>query len=64
VSDAQTDLTRARLDVLNAKTDARIARIRLEHAIGRDVSRANASASPSGAGAPSSHPAEATGPRY
>lgn len=37
LTDAQTDLTRARLDLLNAKADARIARIRLEHAVGRDA---------------------------
>ena len=37
LTDAETDLTRARLDVLNAKADARIARIRLEHALGRDA---------------------------
>ncbi|HXX69393.1 MAG TPA: TolC family protein [Polyangiaceae bacterium] len=37
LTDAQTDLTRARLDLLNAKADARIARIRLEHALGRDA---------------------------
>ncbi|HLK39372.1 MAG TPA: TolC family protein, partial [Polyangiaceae bacterium] len=37
LTDAETDLTRARLDLLNAKADARIARIRLAHALGRDV---------------------------
>jgi outer membrane protein TolC len=37
LTDAETDLTRARLDLLNSKADARIARIRLEHALGRDV---------------------------
>jgi outer membrane protein TolC len=37
LTDAETDLTRARLDLLNAKTDARISRIRLEHALGRDA---------------------------
>lgn len=37
LTDAETDLTRARLDLLNAKADARIARIRLEHALGRDA---------------------------
>jgi outer membrane protein TolC len=48
VSDAEIQLATARLDVLNAKTDARIARIHLDHALGRDLSRANASASPQG----------------
>jgi outer membrane protein len=37
MTDAETDLTRARLDALNAKADARIARVRLQHALGRDV---------------------------
>ncbi len=37
LTDAETDLTRARLDLLNSKTDARIARIQLEHALGRDT---------------------------
>jgi len=37
LTDAETDLTRARLDLLNSKTDARIARIRLDHALGRDA---------------------------
>ena len=37
LTDAETDLTRARLDELNARADARIARVRLDHAIGRDV---------------------------
>lgn len=37
LTDAETDLTRARLDLLNAKADARIARIRLDHALGRDA---------------------------
>jgi outer membrane protein TolC len=36
LTDAETDLTRARLDALNAVVDARIARVRLEHAVGRD----------------------------
>ncbi len=35
--DAETDLTRARLDALNATVNARIARVRLDHAIGRDL---------------------------
>jgi outer membrane protein len=37
LTDAETDLTRARLTILNAKADARIARIRLDHALGRDI---------------------------
>jgi len=40
LTDAETDLTRARLDLLNSKADARIARIRLEHALGRDATPA------------------------
>ncbi len=36
LTDAETELTRARLDALNATVDARIARVRLEHALGRD----------------------------
>jgi outer membrane protein TolC len=37
VVDAQTDLTRARLDNLNAAVECRIARVRLRHALGRDA---------------------------
>ncbi len=37
VTDAETDLTRARLHELNAKTNARLSRVRLEHALGRDT---------------------------
>jgi len=37
LADAESDLTRARLDLLNAKVAARTARIRLTHALGRDV---------------------------
>jgi outer membrane protein len=37
LTDAETELTRARLDALNAKVDTRIARVRLEHALGRDT---------------------------
>lgn len=37
LTDAETELTRARLDLLNAQVDVRIARVRLEHAIGRDA---------------------------
>jgi outer membrane protein TolC len=39
LADAESDLTRARLDLLNAKVNARTARIRLDHAMGRDVQR-------------------------
>jgi len=35
--DAERDLTQARFAHLNARVDARIARIRLEHALGRDA---------------------------
>jgi outer membrane protein TolC len=38
LTDAETDLTRARLDAINARIDLRIATVRLEHALGRDVS--------------------------
>jgi outer membrane protein len=38
LTDAETDLTRARLDSINARIDLRIATVRLEHAIGRDAS--------------------------
>jgi len=37
LNDAQTELTRARLDTVNAHIDARIARVRLTHATGRDA---------------------------
>ncbi|HEX3850566.1 MAG TPA: TolC family protein, partial [Polyangiaceae bacterium] len=37
VTDAETDLTRARLDVVNSHVDERIARVALAHALGRDV---------------------------
>jgi len=37
LTDAETDLTRARLERLNARIDARVARVRLEHALGRDA---------------------------
>jgi outer membrane protein TolC len=39
VIDAETELTRARLEALNAQIDARIARVRFDHAVGDDVSR-------------------------
>ena len=37
VTDAETNLTRARLDVVNAHISVRITRVQLEHALGRDV---------------------------
>ncbi|WP_394837006.1 TolC family protein [Pendulispora rubella] len=37
LTDSETELTRARLAELNARVDARIARVRLEHALGRDT---------------------------
>jgi outer membrane protein TolC len=37
LTDAETELTRARLDALNAAVDIRVSRVRLEHALGRDV---------------------------
>jgi outer membrane protein TolC len=37
VIDAETELTRARLEVINAHIEARVARARLEHAVGRDL---------------------------
>jgi outer membrane protein TolC len=37
LADAEASLTRARLDLLNAKVTQRTARVRLEHALGRDV---------------------------
>ena len=37
LTDSETELTRARLDLLNAQVDARVARVRLEHAAGRDA---------------------------
>jgi outer membrane protein TolC len=39
VIDAETELTRARLEALNAQIDARIARVRFQHAVGDDVAR-------------------------
>ena len=36
VIDAEAELTRARLEVVNALVEARIARVRFEHAVGRD----------------------------
>jgi len=37
VTDAETELTRARLEVVNSHVDVRIARVALSHALGRDV---------------------------
>jgi len=37
VNDAETELTRAQLEVINAHIDARIARVRLDHAVGKDA---------------------------
>jgi outer membrane protein TolC len=37
LADAESDLTRARLDLLNAKVAAKTARVRLDHATGRDA---------------------------
>ena len=37
VTDAETDLTRARLEVVNSHIDERVARVALTHALGRDV---------------------------
>lgn len=39
VIDAETELTRARLEALNAQIDARIARVRFDHAVGDDLNR-------------------------
>ena len=39
LTDAETDLTRARLEAINARVDLRIAHVRIEHALGRDVAR-------------------------
>jgi outer membrane protein TolC len=37
LTDSETELLRARLDMVNANTALRIARVKLEHALGRDV---------------------------
>jgi outer membrane protein TolC len=39
--DAQTELTQARLDAISARIDQQIARVRLEHATGTDLSVAD-----------------------
>jgi outer membrane protein TolC len=40
LTDAETDLTRARLEAINARVDLRIAKVKLIHALGRDVAAA------------------------
>jgi len=40
LNDSQSDLLRARLDIVNAHIDARVARVQLNHAIGGDVGAA------------------------
>ena len=37
LTDAETELTRSRLDLLNSRADARVARVNLDHALGRDA---------------------------
>lgn len=37
VTDSETELTRARLEAVNAHIDIRVARVRLNHALGRDI---------------------------
>jgi outer membrane protein len=37
LTDAETDMLRARLDAVNARVDQRISRVRLQHATGRDA---------------------------
>ena len=41
LTDAETDLTRSRLESINTRVDVRVALVRLEHALGRDVARGN-----------------------
>jgi outer membrane protein len=41
LTDAETDLTRSRLESINARVDVRVALTRLEHALGRDIARGN-----------------------
>ncbi len=41
LTDAERDLFTARIDALTAAVNARIARVRLEHAVGRDLARAS-----------------------
>jgi outer membrane protein len=40
LTDAEGELTRARIDALNAAVNIRLARVRLEHGVGRDLARA------------------------
>jgi outer membrane protein TolC len=37
LTDAETDLTRSRLESINARVDLQVAKVRLEHALGRDA---------------------------
>jgi outer membrane protein TolC len=37
LTDAETDLTRSRLEAINARVDLEVARVHLEHALGRDA---------------------------
>jgi outer membrane protein TolC len=39
LTDAETELTRSRLESINARVDVRVATVRLDHALGRDVAR-------------------------
>jgi outer membrane protein TolC len=41
LTDAETDLLRARLEALSARIDRQVARIRLDHAVGRDAPAAH-----------------------
>jgi outer membrane protein TolC len=43
LTDSEGELTRARIDAVNAAVNVRLARVRLEHAVGRDLARATAS---------------------
>jgi outer membrane protein TolC len=40
LTDAEGDLTRSRIEAVNARVDDRVARIKMTHALGRDVDRA------------------------
>jgi len=40
LTDAERDLFTARIDALTAAVNARLARVRLEHGVGRDLTRA------------------------
>ena len=37
LTDAEADLSRSRLEVINARVGIRIARVKLDHALGRDA---------------------------